>query len=79
MWERTTAVKSEDNSQNDLPDIKYPGDDPNISHGDSWKWRDPKDKGAWHNPKTGETLHPDLDHPTPEGPLWDYIPYKNGP
>lgn len=41
--------------------------------------RGPKDKGAWHNPKTGETLHPDLDHPTPEGPLWDYIPYKNGP
>ena len=24
-------------------------------------------------------LHPDLEHPAPEGPHWDYIPYKNGP
>lgn len=27
----------------------------------------------------GETLHPDLNHPAPEGPHWDYIPYKNEP
>jgi hypothetical protein len=75
--------KTEDNNPNnaddttDFPD--YPGDDPNVSPGEDWEWRGPKDKGSWYNPKTGETLHPDLNHTPPEGPHWDYIPYKNGP
>ena len=25
------------------------------------------------HPKTGESLHPDLNHPPPLGPHWDYI------
>lgn len=29
-------------------------------------------EGAWYNPKTGEYLHPDLQHPSPIGPHWDY-------
>ena len=61
------------------PDINYPGDDPSVSPGEDWEWRGPSDKGGWYNPKTGESLHPDLDHPDPQGPHWDYIPYKNGP
>jgi hypothetical protein len=28
--------------------------------------------GNWHNPKTGESLFPDLNHPMPIGPHWDY-------
>ncbi|QIK70249.1 hypothetical protein G7062_08085 [Erysipelothrix sp. HDW6C] len=59
--------------------IKYPGDNPKQSPGAGWEWRGPEDKGSWFNPSTGETLHPNLNHPMPEGPHWDYIPYKNGP
>ena len=59
--------------------INYPGNDPTVSPGDDWEWRGPQDKGSWYNPNTGETLHPDLDHPYPPGPHWDYIPYKKGP
>jgi hypothetical protein len=51
----------------ELPEIEYPGDDPTKSPGEGWEWRGPEDKGAWYNPETGETLHPDLDHPYPEG------------
>ena len=29
------------------------------------------DKGAWVNPNTGDSLHPDLNHPMPIGPHWD--------
>lgn len=25
----------------------------------------------WYNPETKQTLHPDFDHPAPEGPHWD--------
>jgi RHS repeat-associated protein len=47
-------------------------DDPAKSPGPDWEWRGPKDKGSWYNPKTGESLHPDLDHPDPIGPHYDY-------
>lgn len=29
-------------------------------------------RGHWYNPKTGETLHPDTEHPAPVGPHWDW-------
>ncbi len=29
-------------------------------------------EGNWYNPKTGESLRPDLDHPGSIGPHWDY-------
>jgi hypothetical protein len=53
-------------------------DDPTKSPGDGWEWRPPTGKpgdgkGAWHNPGTGESLHPDLDHPAPIGGHYDYI------
>ena len=29
-------------------------------------------QGAYYNPNTGESWHPDLQHPEPIGPHWDY-------
>lgn len=56
-------------------------DDPQQCPGPGWEWRGKQpvggDKGAWHNPETGESLHPDLDHPEPIGPHWDYTD-RNG-
>lgn len=41
-----------------------------------WVWKGSgapgSSKGAWTNPATGESLHPDLAHPGPIGPHWDY-------
>jgi hypothetical protein len=51
---------------------------PATSPGPDWVWRGKKgepvggDKGAWFNPKTGETLHPDLNHPPGVAPHWDW-------
>ena len=45
--------------------------------GDDFEWRGQLpiggDKGAWVNPNTGDSLHPDLNHPMPIGPHWDWI------
>lgn len=64
-------------------EIKYPGNDPSKSPGPDWEWRGKGDpgsgQGSWYNPKTGESLHPDLSHPDPIGPHWDYQPYRGGP
>jgi RHS repeat-associated protein len=50
---------------------------PDECPGAGWEWRGPDapggPRGGWYNPGTGETLHPDLDHPLPIGPHWDYI------
>lgn len=55
----------------------WPGDDPTKSPGDGFEWRGKLpvggDKGAWYNPFTGDSLHPDLNHPQPIGPHWDWI------
>lgn len=69
-------------TQPDYPPI--PWDDPSRPPwtGAVWKGSGPpgSDKGAWVNPGTGETLHPDLNHGPPEGPHWDYEnPANNGP
>lgn len=56
--------------------IGYPGNDPAKSPGENFEWRGKGEpitgKGAWVNLKTGETLHPDLNHRDPYGPHWDY-------
>lgn len=58
------------------PNVTYPGDDSSKSPGDDYEWHGKEpvggDKGAWINPNTGEQWHPDLDHPLPKGPHWDY-------
>ena len=48
---------------------------PGYWPGDDFEWRGQLpiggDKGAWVNPNTGDSLHPDLNHPMPIGPHWD--------
>jgi RHS repeat-associated protein len=53
-------------------------DDPTKPPGPEWEWR-PKgsqpgvDLGGWYNPGTRESLSPDLGHPPPIEPHWDYV------
>ena len=53
------------------------GNDPTKKPADGFRWkgRDPPGgrRGNWYNSATGESLHPDLDHPEPIGPHWDYF------
>ncbi len=77
LWDRFWA---EDDSIS-IPDMpKTPGD---VPPGKEWEWRGkgkPGSKeGNWYNKKTGESLHPDLGHPLPEGPHWDYREPNGGP
>lgn len=50
--------------------------DPTLPPDKGWEWRGPDApggaRGAWYNPATKESLHPDLQHPDPIGPHWDY-------
>ena len=56
--------------------IKFPGNDPTVSPGEGFEWRGTgpvgSPEGAWYNSNTKVTLHPNLDHPAPVGPHWDY-------
>ena len=55
----------------------YPGSDP-TKPPTGYQWRGKpgsapgSTEGSWYNPGTGEVLRPDLDHPLPYGPHWDY-------
>jgi hypothetical protein len=44
--------------------------------GPGYQWRGKggpgSGKGSWYNPSSGESLHPDLNHPAPVGPHYDY-------
>jgi len=56
---------------------KYLGNDPaKAPKGFEWKGKPNSTPGSedgnWYNPKTGETLRPDLKHPDPIGPHWDW-------
>ncbi|MCA1709568.1 MAG: hypothetical protein LC808_42340 [Actinobacteria bacterium] len=50
--------------------------DPTRAPGEGWEWRGngppSSGQGNWHNPRTGESLHPDLGHSDPIGPHYDY-------
>jgi hypothetical protein len=55
--------------------------DPNFNNpeelpGPGWEWKGKgppgSSEGSWVNPETGEKLYPDLNHPEPEGPHYDY-------
>ena len=58
-------------------DGKELGDDPTKCPGPGFEWKGTgipeSGKGSWYNKETREHLHPDLDHPPPEKPHWDYI------
>jgi RHS repeat-associated protein len=53
----------------------YPTD-PKLPPASGWEWRGPglpgSPEGRWFNPITRESLRPDLQHPKPIGPHWDY-------
>ena len=52
--------------------------DPKLPPGPGYEWHgqpwsQPGDGyGSWYNPKTDETLQPDMNHPPPIPPHWDY-------
>ena len=54
------------------PNFQDPSDPP----GPEWEWRGNDEpggaRGSWYNPGTRESLHPDLDHPEPIGPHYDW-------
>jgi RHS repeat-associated protein len=57
--------------------MKYPGNDPSRPpKGYEWRGKPGSKPGSqdgnWYNPNTGESLRPDLNHPNPIGPHWDY-------
>ena len=76
------AANSEKKSGSDTkntpapPEVEYPGDDPTVAPGDDYEWRGQQpiggDRGSWVNKSTVEQWHPDLNHPYPKGPHWDY-------
>jgi hypothetical protein len=66
--------------QQNTPAVPFPGFDPTVAPNDQVGWRGKGDhasgKGSWVNPNTGEVYHPDLNHPLPIGPHWDYTDAK---
>jgi RHS repeat-associated protein len=50
--------------------------DPTQPPGEGWEWKgngpEGSSEGSWVNPETGEKLYPDLNHPEPLGPHYDY-------
>lgn len=54
------------------PDFSNPAQSP----GAGWEWRGTgpvgSSQGSWFNPATRESLHPDLSHPSPIGPHYDW-------
>lgn len=52
------------------------GDDPTKCPGEGFEWKgkgSPESGlGSWFNESTIESLHPDLNHPAPKKPHWDY-------
>lgn len=72
---KTTTSPVSSNTTN-TPSIKYPGNDPARCNNPGFEWRGSgtpaSGKGNFVNMKTGEWLHPDLNHGPPIGPHWDY-------
>ena len=63
-------------------EIIFPGTDPSKApKGYEWRGKPGSKPGSkdgnWYNPETGESLRPDLNHPEPIEPHWDYRPNKN--
>ncbi|MBF0137125.1 MAG: hypothetical protein HQL65_12865, partial [Magnetococcales bacterium] len=73
LWDHLLA--NEDTNSPDAPSPTPPiPSDPSSSPGEDWKWKGSgtpeSGKGNWVNDKTGQKLHPDLNHPLPKGPHW---------
>ena len=62
-------------AEDEVPELEYPGDDPTVApDGYVWRGKGPQGskEGNYYNPDADASLHPDLDHPEPIGPHWDY-------
>ncbi len=72
---KATTPSVSSNTTN-TPNIKYPGNDPTKCTIPDFEWRGSgtpaSGRGNFVNMKTGEWLHPDLNHGPPSGPHWDY-------
>ena len=71
--EHSSPCEAEEETE--VPEVTYPGDDPaEAPDGTSWRGSGPQGskEGNYYNQETGESWHPDLDHPDPIGPHWDY-------
>lgn len=74
------AVCADNNGNNDPQGPKkpqWPGDDPSKAPpGTTWRGAPGSTPGGgngnYFNSQTGESYHPDLNHPDPIGPHWDY-------
>lgn len=57
------------------PSFPYPSN-PALPPAPGFQWRGNgpagSSRGNWYDPTTGESLHPDLNHPDPVGPHWDW-------
>ena len=71
--EHSSPCEAEEETE--VPEVTYPGDDPaEAPDGTSWRGSGTQGskEGNYYNQETGESWHPDLDHPDPIGPHWDY-------
>jgi RHS repeat-associated protein len=72
LWNALTT-----SSEDEITPPAYPSN-PSQPPGAGWVWRGKagstpgSSEGSWYNPGTKESLHPDLNHPDPIGPHWDY-------
>jgi RHS repeat-associated protein len=52
------------------------GDDPTKCPDEGFEWKGRgkigSKKGRWYNKEKNQSLHPDIDHPPPQKPHWDY-------
>ncbi|MGI2909278.1 polymorphic toxin type 37 domain-containing protein [Tolypothrix sp. VBCCA 56010] len=74
-------LPSESTEETDTPQNIPPiPNDPTQPPAEGWEWRGKNppggNEGAWYNPGTKESLHPDFNHPPPIGPHWDYVDPK---
>lgn len=72
-WAKISYAKEA--AEPDPPDVTYPGDDEKKApEGYEWKGKGEQGSkdGSYYNKETGESLHPDLNHPEGKDPHWDY-------
>ena len=72
-------------SPEDVPELDWedPSNPPVDSDGNEWPWRGPDDpggeRGGYVDPNNKDiSVHPDLNHPDPIGPHYDYTNRKKG-
>lgn len=76
------AIHTEVETEEELKKKKPPysgkdlGDNPAACPAEGFKWKGKGHvggrEGSWHNAGTKESLYPDLSHPPPKKPHWDY-------